>query len=1049
MLLEKLKTDAGEVIFEKALSHYQSGNIKPYSFTVQGSRYQIKAIVKAAGACGVNLSLEFVNGQLKTDHFCTCNFSGDGFCEHITAVIYKFISDDLPKLNPGAMKPVPAEGIAQLKLAAAASERTELSYIIDGLDTQAEHFQIILSCPGREEVFAGQLVACLGDINHSAQKRTQLFNALSGFDHLALCFLENHFTGKDVRLASVFLTKSSENLQFIVSLIQNNRAVSHNGSRPLQLGATFKPRVYVGGNESRLEFSGDMSEFEASGFFNQQLNYTFYQDTIHLIDTSGLEKLPPQIIIAPEQLGEVLFEILPRLAQNMRLELAPDFQAHQLILEQPEINLRFSYQQNLNRLSCQPTVKLAGQTYQGQNCRELLDGESAYERSVTDPRHWLTVNRQPLKELLHFMQKNKFEFSTGEWVIQEQGSLLKFMLNGIGQLPEEWRVTTDSGFTEFKITPLKLEPYIDIAVEDSIDWFDFEIYYNLGGATYTHQQIMSMLRRTADGNFIQAGGQWFFVGESSKMDLMENAFASIAGESGTGRRLSYNLIFLQQLLQEHGIVVQGNSIYNQFTADICSASPVEACPLPENLQGELRPYQREGYHWLHFLHKYRFGGILADDMGLGKTIQVLTLLKSLPQQGPSLIVCPRSLLYNWAAEIEKFYPGTAYLIYHGTPDSRKNFRSSFHDQAMIITTYDIIVNDIDSLQDYSFHYCILDEAHHIKNRQTQRARECKKIKAAFRLVLTGTPVENRLEDLWSLFDFLMPGYLEGQEQFTATYVEPLKKSGCQTSLAVLKKKITPFILRREKVAVLPELPPKIITVHNVLMSQLQEDVYRTILKQVKQDIINSVANVGLEKSRFNVLSALTKLRQLCDHPSLAIPDIGPEADSGKIDDLMEIINEAIGGGHKIVVFSQFVRMLKLIRAQLAESRINYVYLDGSTSDRMERINCFNNTPEIPVFLISLKAGGVGINLTAADIVIHTDPWWNPMAEDQATDRVHRIGQQKQVLVYKLVTVGTVEEKLIKLQNRKKAMFAAIMQDHGDPANHLTWDDIRELFEISE
>jgi SNF2 family DNA or RNA helicase len=357
------------------------------------------------------------------------------------------------------------------------------------------------------------------------------------------------------------------------------------------------------------------------------------------------------------------------------------------------------------------------------------------------------------------------------------------------------------------------------------------------------------------------------------------------------------------------------------------------------------------------------------------------------------------------------------------------------------------VNDSELLQSYSFYYCVLDEAQHIKNQQTQRAKECKKIQSQYRLAITGTPLENRLEDLWSLFDFLMPGYLESQNQFRAKYVEPLKKSGLQASLAILKQKIAPFMLRRLKKDVLPELPAKIVTVRNVLMSQLQEDVYRTILKQVKQEILNSITTRGLEKSRLTVLSAITKLRQLCDHPSLALAEISPEADSGKIDALMELINEAIDGGHKIVVFSQFVRMLKLIRAKFAESGISYVYLDGSTQDRMERINCFNNTPEIPVFLISLKAGGVGINLTAADIVIHADPWWNPMVEDQATDRVHRIGQQNQVMVYKLITIGTVEEKLIKLQTLKRAVFDAVIQNNGDPINTLTWEDIQELLDM--
>jgi superfamily II DNA or RNA helicase len=1049
MLMEKLKSEAGEAVFDQAVAHYHSGSIKPFSFLSQGNgRYQIKAIVRATGAFGVNINLDFTNDRFKINPYCTCSSGGARICEHAAAVIYKFLADELPKINPRVIKPAqPQDGIAQLKLAAAPAEPVAITYGIGGLGTLTECFQFTLTVSGRDEAFSAQLVDCLGNINYSTRKRDNLLNALSGFDHLAICYLENKLSGKDSHTNSVLLPRSREVLQLIVTLIKADRAVSPDNGRPLKLGAPLKPRVYLDGTESHLEFTYDFTEFDLMGFRDQDLNYVIRQDTLHLIDRSGLEKLPPEIIIAPEQLGEVLFEILPRLSEKIRLETAPQFHSQQLRLETPEIRLDFRYERDPNRIVCLPEFKLNDAVYRSRDCQRLLTAEPGCRRSPDDPHQWLTVDRQPFIELSHFLKRNHFEFSAGEWLITKEGALLKFMLNGLAQLPPEWPVTVNSDFTGFKIAPLKPEPYVKVDFSERIDWFDFEIYYNLDGATYTHREIMTMLRRTVDGNFLKAGEQWFFIEEPAKLDFVEGAFFRNIGKTEPLRDQAYNIVFFRQLLREHGITVRGDALYGRFETDISRAGLFETCPLPPGLQGELRPYQQEGFYWLRFLHKYRFGGVLADDMGLGKTIQVLTLIKSLPDQGPSLIVCPRSLIYNWAAEIGKFYPGTAYLVYHGSPEERATFRSSFGDQEIVITTYDIVVNDSEALQDYLFHYCILDEAQHIKNRQTGRARECKRIKARFRLVVTGTPVENHLEDLWSLFDFLMPEYLGSLQQFKAKYVEALKQPDYQESLAVLKQKIVPFMLRRQKDAVLPELPPKVIIERNVLFSQLQENIYQTILKQVQQDILNSVAHFGLEKSRLTVLSALTKLRQLCDHPSLALPDIGADADSGKIDALMEIINEAIDGGHKIVVFSQFVRMLKLVRTKLRESEMSCVYLDGSTTDRMERINCFNNSPDIPVFLISLKAGGVGINLTAADIVIHTDPWWNPMTEDQATDRVHRIGQQRQVMVYRLITIGTVEEKLIRLQKRKKAIFDAVIQNKDNPVNSLTWDDIRELFEI--
>ncbi len=1048
MLLEKLKLDAGEKVFETAVAYYQSAAIKPYSYSPSGtSRYQIKAIVKASGAFGVNISLDFGNDRLKIDAYCTCASGNDTLCEHATAVVYKFIADDFPKLNPGLAKPVQPEGVELLKLAAGPDETVVLFYQIGGLNDLAENFTIIFQVPEGHDPLAGQLTECLGDINFSARKREQILNSFAGFDQLVISYLERLLNGKDSRRKCVFLPKTPQSLQLILVLIQNARALHHADSRPLAIGEPLKPRLMVSGDETRLQFTYDTTEFETAGFFNPDLNYIIHENTVQWLNTSGLGKIPPEIAIAPEQLGELLFDTLPKLRRKIRLDLAPELLSHRLVMHEPEISLFLDYEQG--KITCQPEIKLPDQVYRNQDCQRLLTGAPKFERSEPDPNLWFTVNRQPFVELLDFLKRFQFEFQTANWVIHNRESQLTFIRHGWPQLQEKWPFHASPAFAEFKVTPAKLEPLIKLELDERIDWFEFHISYNLGGQTFTHQQIMSLLQRFGSGNYLQIGSQWFFVDESAKFDLLQQSLSPQAG-SDTSRERVYNLAFFRDLLREQGVEIKGNGIYNRFEADISNTGLLESSPIPASFQGELREYQKAGFHWLHFLHKYRFGGILADDMGLGKTVQVLTLLKSLPKPEPVLIICPRSLIYNWAAEIDKFYPGTARLIYHGSPETREQLRAAFPKQEIIITTYDTVVNDIESLEKIPFYYCILDEAQHIKNRDTQRAKDCKRIQSRHRLVLTGTPVENRLEDLWALFDFLMPGYLGSMPEFQEKYTIPLRRKAKQSeTLALLRKKIAPFMLRRVKEEVLAELPPKIMFTREIAMSQLQEDAYLTVLKQVKQDVINSVTNMGFNKSRLMVLSALTKLRQICDHPGLALPEISPEADSGKLDALLELINEAVDGGHKIVVFSQFVRMLKLIRAKLQENKINYQYLDGATTDRIEQINSFNNSPEIPVFLISLKAGGVGINLTAADIVIHAEPWWNPMVENQATDRVHRIGQQKQVMVYKLVTLGTVEEKLIQLQERKKAVFEAIIQDNSDPVSSLTWEEIKDLFEITD
>ena len=1051
MVMEKLKASVGDDVFEKAVSLYRSGHIKSYSHTKRHSQYQLKAIVKENSVYGVDVNLDLTAGQLKINSYCSCTTGSSRLCQHAAAVIYQFLVHDLPKLDPSKIKPSKPRGIDELKSLSFLKDKKDLLYTIKGLSSPGDYFELTLAFGGKSPDSLSPLIECLGDVNSSSNRRDLLLKDLSSFDFLIIHYLENNFSSKDPGLQTISLPKSMASLQLIISLIQNNRALNTQGQY-FNIGETLKPRVRINGSESRLQLAYDLDEFQGLGTVNKDLHYVMAGNTLHLIHTGGLEKLSGEIVIEPEQLGEVLFEILPRLGEQILLELSPDFQLQTLKLHEPEIELDFSYRENQNIILCNPTVKIYRQIYQKQECRQLLTESFCYQRSTANPSEWSIVNRRPLQELLHFLERNQFEFADGEWQISEKGRILKFFLSGLDQLPVNWQVTTDDAFKGFQITPLTLEPQVKVDLQSDIDWFDFQIYYNLGGITFSHQEILRMLEKTADGNYIQVGRQWFYIAETSKIDFLERMVNQNSSKTGATHEQFYHLPYLRRLLQNQDIIILGNALYNQFETEISHEHPILPCPLPDNLQGELRPYQKEGYYWLRFLHQYHFGGILADDMGLGKTVQVLTLIKSTGGRGPSLVICPRSLIYNWLAETEKFFPGTNCIAYYGPPDSRKALRESFDDQEIIVTTYDIVVNDIEFLADYPFYYTILDEAQQIKNYRTERAKECKRIKSPFRLVLTGTPIENTLEDLWSLFDFVMPDYLGSQIQFKTKYMEAAKKPDSQ-ALAVLRQKIAPFMLRREKTSVLPDLPPKVTMIRKCLMSQLQEDTYRAILNEVKQTIVNSIINVGLEKSRITVLSSLTKLRQICDHPGLVLPEVDTQAESGKVDALMELIEEAIAGEcpprHKIVVFSQFVRMLQLIRAKLEENGIHYLYLDGSTSDRMERIACFNNTPEIPVFLISLKAGGVGINLTAADTVIHTDPWWNPMVEEQATDRVHRIGQHNQVMVYKLITLGTVEEKLLRLQDRKKVIFGSLIQSQDDSLGRLTWEDIQDLFELDD
>ena len=467
--------------------------------------------------------------------------------------------------------------------------------------------------------------------------------------------------------------------------------------------------------------------------------------------------------------------------------------------------------------------------------------------------------------------------------------------------------------------------------------------------------------------------------------------------------------------------------------------------LPENLNAKLRQYQKEGYNWFRTLDYLGFGGILGDEMGLGKTLQTISLLVSKPE-AKSLIVAPTTLIYNWSNEFKKFAPHMNILIANGSPEEREREINEYKKYDVILTTYNLLRRDIE-LYNMEFDYCILDEAQNIKNASSQNSKAVKSIKARSRFALTGTPVENSLMELWSLFDFIMPGYLYDEKKFTSRYHRRLEEE--PEILEELNRLVKPFILRRYKKNVIKELPEKIEKKLFVPLSDEQKVIYETYAQYAKDLIKKKVEDEEFKKSKIEILSYITKLRQICLDPSVTMDDYS--GTSGKIDALMELLEHSTSEGHKILVFSQFTSVLKNIAEILKGQKYKFSYLDGSVKahDRMKMVDEFNEG-ENSIFLISLKAGGTGLNLTSADVVIHFDPWWNPAVEDQATDRAHRIGQKNVVEVIKLIASGTVEEKIIQLQESKRELIEKILGDeHENIAmiNNLSEDEILDLFNV--
>lgn len=509
---------------------------------------------------------------------------------------------------------------------------------------------------------------------------------------------------------------------------------------------------------------------------------------------------------------------------------------------------------------------------------------------------------------------------------------------------------------------------------------------------------------------------------------------------------THRAMYIDSLTREdEDFVIERSSGFKKMVQDIREPQDIEVV-IPAGIQGKLREYQKTGFKWLTSLASYGFGGILADDMGLGKTLQVLTFLLSEKTVGqvPSLVIVPTSLVYNWEQEVQKFAPSLQVRLIAGNVAERHEQLKNLDEVDIVVTSYALLKRDSKLYDNKIFKYCFIDEAQHIKNPNTLSAKTVKKIKAKAYFALTGTPIENTLTELWSIFDFLMPGYLQTHKKFAQKFETPIIKNKEQQALVELRRYIKPFILRRMKKSVLKELPEKIESRMTNEMTNEQTKVYAAWMQQAKTEFENEIASNGFAKSQIKILSLLTRLRQICCHPALFIENY--QGGSGKLEMVTELLEDAISGGHRILLFSQFTGMLAIIKQELATRNISYQYLDGATKaeERIRLVNSFN-AGENNVFLISLKAGGTGLNLTGADMVIHYDPWWNPAVEEQATDRAYRIGQKNVVQVCKLITKNTIEEKIYELQQKKREMIDQLIKPGENFLLKMSEEDIRKLF----
>ena len=637
-------------------------------------------------------------------------------------------------------------------------------------------------------------------------------------------------------------------------------------------------------------------------------------------------------------------------------------------------------------------------------------------------------------------------------ILANEEKIYNFLSYEIEKYMQKFEVLATDNFKKKEIHKPKLGT-LGVKLENNL------LKIDLSKLEFDIEELKNIMRKYAlkkkyhrlkDGSFLN-------LEENDEMSLMTNLLedADIKFnelEKGELKLPISRSMYLDKILQKLNANITKNEEYKKIVEQISNKHIEEKIAVPKGLNANLRNYQILGFKWLKALDNYKLGGILADDMGLGKTIQLLAVIQAYLEQvknsKPSLVVCPSSLLLNWKNEINKFAPNIRTSVIHGSLEERKKQIEEITDYNLVITSYDLLKRDIEEYKkkNYSFKYIIADEAQYIKNNNTQNAKAIKEIIADTRFALTGTPIENALSELWSIFDFIMPGYLYSYKKFKELYEVPIIKENNEWALQKLKMMIEPFILRRTKKEVLTELPDKTISILNNQMQDEQLKIYMSYMANAKKEVSQEIKNSGFEKSQIKILALLMRLRQICCHPSLFISNY--KGESSKLNQCIELIRDAIASNHKILLFSGYSSMLEIIGNELKNNNIKFFKLTGKTkvADRIKLVEEFNKNDEIKVFLISLKAGGTGLNLIGADMVIHYDPWWNLSAENQATDRTYRIGQKKNVQVYKLITKDSIEERIFELQEKKSNLSNTMLSTETTFINKLTKEDIMKLFD---
>ena len=775
--------------------------------------------------------------------------------------------------------------------------------------------------------------------------------------------------------------------------------------------------------------------------------YVFYKNNIYAMDkSSNLIKLfnmfkNQDVIIIPEdKLDEFKRYVLSKL-DNVKFENLPaEISKEGLLVNKLASKILLDTDDNGNILL---ELKFCYLNY------EFNILESGYKSYVKE--HNIVRDIPSERDVIQRLFMDGFELISGrkEFIMKNNDDIYEFLSHKIESYMNDFEVLATDKFKNKQIKQPKISN-IGIRIDNGL------LELNLSKINVDISEIKDILKD------YKIKKKYHKLKTGDFLDLTNNEDLNLLDEMSTTLDIDYSKLsngtttlpisrsfYLEKLMDlNKDINVSKNDQFTELIDNLGNSEITDTIDIDKDFENKLRDYQKVGYRWLKTLSLYNFGGVLADDMGLGKTLQIIALLKSdlnSNEKATSIVVCPSTLVLNWKAEVEKWCNCIKVLIIRGNSEERAEKIANYQDYNLVITSYDLLKRDIEQYDNKNFKYIIADEAQYIKNASTQNATSLKSLKGKIRFALTGTPIENSIAELWSIFDFIMPGYLYNYNKFKKKFEEPILKLEDNEALESLKRLISPFVLRRVKKDVLTELPEKNVTIIKNEMEPEQEKLYFSFLAQTQKEVAEELSANSFEKSKFKILMLLTRLRQICCHPSLFIENYN--GSSGKLKQCMDLVSDAISSGHKILIFSSYTSMFDIIEDEFKKMNINYFKLVGNTpvSQRIEMVDEFNNNPSIKVFLISLKAGGTGLNLTSADVVIHYDPWWNISSENQATDRAYRIGQKNSVQVYKLITNNSIEEKINKMQERKQKLSQDVLSTEEKFISKMSKDEILDLF----